>query len=145
MQYLAGGHHDRWAPIVEHFAIGQGFLLDRKRYSYFMFYKGEVIEDIDSPDGVVIYSDFTGYSVTMDVYTPNYLTKGMIKKMFSYPFDELKIVNLFGAIESDNTKSITTFNRLGCTPVSCIDDYYGAGNHRLIYWTNRENVERWID
>lgn len=143
MRYIAGKNNDQFSGIVEQYVNSKGFILDRKLYSYYLIYKPSN-DGHNNPDGAMIYSDYTGYSITMDVYIENCVYKEVISLMFQYPFDDLMVKNLYGTIESDNTSSRRFFEELGCTVVACIPDFYGPGNDRLVYWTNRENIYRWI-
>lgn len=93
---------------------------------------------------VVMYFDYTGYSVTMDICAPKALTKTFIRTMFNYPFNQLKVTKLFGFIDSRNLLSQKTFTRLGCREVAKIPSFFGDGIDRLVYEATKEDVAKWV-
>lgn len=132
------------SPIVPDNAIedwyrkNSGCTLDRKKYSYIL---GRMGSDIKA---LVLYSDYTYYSITMDICAPKALTKNLIKSMFSYPFNQLRVKKLFGYIDARNVLSQETFKRLGCREIARIPSFFGDNVDRLVYEATREDVVKWV-
>lgn len=115
-----------------------GATLDKKKYTYIM---GGHSDDIKS---LVLYSDYTEYSITMDICAPRALTRKLINLMFDYPFNQLKVKKLFGYIDARNIRSQRTFLRLGCRPIARIPDFFGEGIDRLVFEATKEDVRKWV-
>lgn len=92
----------------------------------------------------VLYSDYTGYSVTMDVCAPRALTRKLVREMWDYPFNQMKVHKVFGYIDARNTLSIRTFERMGCKKETELKDFFGDGIHRLVYTATKEDVAKWV-
>lgn len=136
---LDGGTQYQSTPVIENwYRKHSGGTLDRKKYTYIM---GHMDGDIKA---LVLYSDYTGYSITMDICAPRALTRGLIRQMFDYPFNQIKVTKLFGYIDQRNTLSQRTFFRLGCRQVGEIKDFFGKGIDRLIYEATKEDVAKWV-
>lgn len=127
------------SPVIENwYRKKTGGTLDKKKYTYIM---GHLDGEIKA---LVLYSDYTGYSITMDICAPRALTRGLIKEMFDYPFNQLKVTKLFGYIDQRNVLSQRIFTRLGCKHIVEIKDFFGKGIDRYIYEATREDVAKWV-
>lgn len=137
---LDGGVHDHeMSPIIEEwYRKTTGGSLDRKKYTYIVGANGGGIK------ALVVYSDYTGYSVTMDICAPKALTRHLINSMFDYPFNQLKVRKLIGYIDQRNILSQETFERLGCKLETTIKDFFGEGISRLVYTATKEDVLKWV-
>lgn len=137
---LDGGSSPVVTPtIVEDWYRKQtGGTLDKKKYTYII---GHLDGEIKA---LVLYSDYTGYSVTMDICAPRALTRGLIKQMFDYPFNQLKVEKLIGYIDGRNALSQRTFSRLGCRYETEIKDFFGKDIARLVYVATKKDVVKWV-
>lgn len=138
--YLYGGFsdHPEARPIESWYRQITGGSVRGKKYS---FIAGKTKGEITS---AVLYSEATPYSIMMDVCAPRALTRNLIKQMWHYPFNQLKVKKVFGLIDARNTLSIRTFEKMGCKKETELKDYFGEGIHRLVYTATREDVKKWV-
>lgn len=116
-----------------------GCVLDNRKYTYII--GRDTRRQIRS---AVIYSDYTKYSITMDIYAPKALTRGLIEEMWDYPFNQLKVKKVFGFIDDKNTLSIKTFEKMGCRLEGRFIDFFGEHHDRLVYVATKEDVKKWV-
>lgn len=137
---LDGGASDKIPSKVEKWYVEKtGGLLDKRCYTYILgaAEKGGI-------KALIFYSDYTEYSITMDICAPKALTRDLIKQMFRYPFVQLGVKKLIGYIDQRNILSQKTFERLGCKKETEIKDFFGEGINRLVYTATKEDVAKWM-
>src|SRR3990167_9152859 len=135
---LYGGTHQNTSTgLEEWYKKHTGGTLDRKKYTYILGGNTGTIK------ALVLYFDYTGHSITMDICAPKALTRQLIKSMFDYPFNQLKVQKLIGFIDQRNVLSQETFYRLGCRQETEIKDFFGTGISRLVYAATKEDVKKW--
>lgn len=136
---LYGGTHENTSPHIEEwYRKNTGGTLNRKKYTYILGGNEGTVK------ALVLYFDYTGYSITMDICAPKALTRSLIKEMFDYPFNQLKVEKLIGFIDQRNILSQETFSRLGCKQETEIKDFFGKGISRLVYAATKEDVKKWV-
>lgn len=83
--------------------------------------------DNDSLHGVVvIYNHNPPANVEIAIVTdsPKWCTKALIKRVFSYCFNELQVSRVFAQVKSNNDKALDMNERLGFKQIAVIPDYY---------------------
>ncbi|MBP9694627.1 MAG: GNAT family N-acetyltransferase [Alphaproteobacteria bacterium] len=65
--------------------------------------------------GAVVYHRYMGYDCEMSIYTesPKWAQKGIIKRIFDYPFEQLNVRRVTSTIAVDNYKAQRLVQRLG--------------------------------
>lgn len=92
----------------------------------------------------VLYDQSFGRSVCMHVATsgPSWLTKGFLRMVFDYPFNQLKVNKVIGLVDETNAAAIRFDRHLGFIEEGRLKDAGRFGDLLLLTMT-REQC-RWI-
>ena len=94
--------------------------------------------------GGVIYSNYTGVSLTMHVagFNPSWISIDMLWVGFHYPFSQLGCSKVFGQVPEYNSKALEFDLKLGFKEEARIKDVFPAGD--LILLSMRREDCRWL-
>jgi hypothetical protein len=97
------------------------------------------------PTGALLYSNYRGTSIEMSAAGENgWLTRGVIKMMFAYPFGQLNCWSLLTLIGRNNTVSREISRRLGFAELCVIESGLGKSNDTLLYAMTRDKCA-WLE
>lgn len=84
--------------------------------------------------GGVIYTNYTGASITMHVagFVDQWINRDMLWVCFHYPFMQLKCNKLFGQVPAWNVKALEFDKHLGFKEECIIRDVYPEGDMVLL-------------
>lgn len=94
--------------------------------------------------GIVVYCDYTGYSVTIHIHLPKQLKRNAIRTILKYPFDMLEVKQLFAEIKYNNHTMRKIAEKAGFQKVATLHNFYGFGDDKIIMVATREDVAKWI-
>jgi hypothetical protein len=97
------------------------------------------------PVGAVLYLNKRRHSIEMSwAGEPGWLTPGDVRRIWSYPFQQLGCLTVMGTINKENTKSRALAERMGCDLIGIVPHAFGEGVDGALYCMRRENC-RWLN
>ena len=100
----------------------------------------------NNPIACVIFNEYNGHSIAIHFYGPNSLTKGMIKLVMWYVFDQLKCTVMTAKIKRNNAFR-KILPRMGYRFIGVIPNFFGDGkqNTCVIYALQSVDAKRiWL-
>jgi RimJ/RimL family protein N-acetyltransferase len=92
----------------------------------------------DRPMGAIMYYNFRHNVIEMSwAGEPGWLTRGTIRDIFAYPFQQLGCRTVLGTVRRDNHKSRELAQRLGFKEVGVIEEAFGEGVDGVLYSMHR--------
>lgn len=96
------------------------------------------ITDEEQITAVIVYSRYAGIQCEVSIASrkPTWATRGILRVLFGYPFNQLGCERINAIIRGDNQKSISIVERLGFTretTESGLRNYCNDGMHAHIY------------
>lgn len=75
---------------------------------------------------------------------PGWLTRGAVREMLRYPFQQIACIRVTTLIAPANKASRTLNEKLGFKLEGKLRNGLGSGRHLLIYGLLKEEAERWL-
>ncbi len=98
----------------------------------------------DQPVGAILYTNKRRHTVEMTwAGETGWLTRGVIRDMFSYPFEQLHCLTALGMVKASNWKSCELAERLGCRRVGAVPYAFGEDEDGILYAMRHDDC-RWI-
>ena len=86
----------------------------------------------------VVYDNFTGTSIVASIVIGGAMNKRFLHDIFDYPFNQLRVNQILGYVNSSNTKAIRLNEKLGFVSVAVIPGVYRDGD-MIIYSMSRSD------
>lgn len=123
-----------------------GKLIARAAGTTFNPYSDQSIVRVEynEPLGGVVYSAYTGYSIHMHVasFEPNWINKDLLWIVFDYPFNQLKVANVFCNVKEKNTRALNFCSKIGFKEVTRIAGIYE--NQLVVVLRMHRDFCRWL-
>ena len=93
---------------------------------------------------VVVFLNYRRESMEFHLaVSPGGLTRGEIRQLFAYPFEQLGVLRLWCLIRRNNKPARSGAERLGFRVIGVCDDEFGAGRDGIMYSMRRGDC-RWL-
>ncbi len=94
--------------------------------------------------GGVTYTDFTYYSIFTHIasFDPDWIDRDFLWVIFDYPFNQLKVANIFCNVKENNKKALTFVSKLGFKEVVRIPGIYQ--DHLVIMLRMHRDFCKWL-
>lgn len=101
------------------------------------------VEDGD-PKWAMIYDHYEKASVQMHVAgsDPKYWSRRALRDVFEYPFYQLRVKKVIGVCNSENTRALSIYLRLGWQMEAVVKDVYEVGNMYILSMAQEQC--RWL-
>jgi hypothetical protein len=98
------------------------------------------IQRNEKTKGAVLYYNYRFCTIEMAwAGEPGWLTPGVVREMFAYPFKQLGCRTVIGLIDRNNRKSREMALGLGCKEVGVIEEAFGERRDAILYSMHRES------
>lgn len=94
--------------------------------------------------GGMVFNDWTGANVEITIFGPGALTRKTLRVALRYVFGELKALRLTARTKRDNGMMQAVLGRLGFEREGVMRDYYGRGQHAVLYRLLPRQAAKWM-
>lgn len=115
-----------------------GERLDREMYSYVYGVSDNHVK------AMIVYCDYTGYSITVHMYAPRVLNRKLVQVGLMYPFQDLKVTKLYSEFSIKKDQTRRCLEGAGFRYEALIEDFYGEGEDKVIMVATEKDITRWI-
>lgn len=93
----------------------------------------------------IVYDHYNGRSIAMHVAGEggHWLNRSLLRAVFAYPFDELKVIKVLGLVDSENVAARKLDEHLGFEVEAVIKDAAPKGD--LLIYGMRRNMCRFLN
>lgn len=93
-----------------------------------------------------VFNGFNGSNIDVTIYGPGCLTKGTIRAVFHYVFEQLKVNRITAMTARSNKRLQKILPRLGFKWEGISPMYYGPErrNDAIIYGLSKERAQKWL-
>jgi hypothetical protein len=140
MKLYGGDHSDVDAPQVKQaWERLTGERLDREIYSYIFGVSDNQVK------AILLYWDYTKYSITLHMYAPKALNRMLISVGLQYPFVDLKVTKLYSEFNIKKENSRRCLEKVGFKYIALIEDFYGKNEDKVVMAATIEDVAGWLE
>lgn len=97
--------------------------------------------------GAAMFNGYNSHNIELTVFGPGAVSRGSIRAIFSYAFDQLGVIRMTARTRRSNKLVCRLLPRLGFTYEATMKNYFGPtkGDDAIIYRITRQDAAKWLE